>query len=81
MLGRATWGQFQLETMTISIVVVYAPSNSARTRAYLWHQLKGVLPDGQWVILGDFNMTKKPSQLLKSIPTLERPTKGGMETH
>lgn len=59
-LGRAAWAQFQLNTTTLSIAIVYAPSDSVRARAYLWHQLKGKLPDGQWVILGDFNMTENP---------------------
>lgn len=39
---------------------MYAPSDSARVRPLLWHQLKGLLPDGQWILLGDFNMTEIP---------------------
>lgn len=34
-LGREVWAQFQLDTMTLSIAVIYAPSNSTRAHAYL----------------------------------------------
>lgn len=37
-----------------------APSSSPRERSFLWHQLKALLPDGQWILLGDFNMTEDP---------------------
>lgn len=62
--------QFLLDTMILSIVVIYTPSDSSKTRAYMWHQLKGELPDGQWIMLGDYNMTEssldssRPSPLL-----------------
>lgn len=59
-LGQAAWAQFQMDMMILSIVVVYAPRDSTRATSYLWHKLKGELPGGQWVFLGDFNMTKIP---------------------
>lgn len=59
-LGRVAWAQFQLDSMIISISIVYAPNDSTRARAYLWHQLKGKLHDKQWTIFGDFNMTEGP---------------------
>lgn len=48
-----------MDRIVISVAVVYAPSDSPREWAYLWHQLKMELPDGQWFIFGDFNMTKQ----------------------
>lgn len=69
-LGRAAWAQFQLDTMVLSIAIIYAPSDSSRAKAFLWHQLKGVLPNGQWIILEDYNIMESaldsfgPSPLL-----------------
>lgn len=40
--------------------MVYAPNDLARARALLWHQLEGLLLDGHWIILGNFNMIEKP---------------------
>lgn len=68
--GRAVWAQLKLDSLILYIAVTYAPSDSARARALLWHQLKGSLPDGQWIICRDFNMTESlldssgPSPLL-----------------
>lgn len=59
-LGRVVWAQFQLHTTTLSIAVVYAPSDLVRARTFLWHQLKDELSDSQWVILDDFNMIEEP---------------------
>lgn len=58
--GQAAWTQLKHDSHTISIAVVYAPSDSTRARALLWHQLKGLLLDGQWIICRDFNMSENP---------------------
>lgn len=58
--GRAVWAQLKLDSFIHSIAIIYAPSDSARARALLWHQLKCTLPDGHWIICGDFSMTKSP---------------------
>lgn len=69
--GRIAWAQLKLDTLIIFVVVVYTASDFPRECAYLWHQLKMKLPDGQWIIMGDFNMKKKqidssrPTSLLK----------------
>lgn len=36
-LGRAAWAQFQLDTMVLSIAIIYVPSDSSWAKAYLWH--------------------------------------------
>lgn len=54
--GREIWAQVQIETITISIAIIYAPGDSPRARAYIWHQLKTEIPYGQWIIMGNFNM-------------------------
>lgn len=58
--GRAAWAQLQHENSLISVAVIYTPSDSSRARALLWHKLKGELPNGDWVIVGDFNLTESP---------------------
>lgn len=40
-------------------------------RAYLWHQLKTELLDGQWIILGDFNMVESPIDSAGPSPLLQ----------
>lgn len=59
-LGCTTWAQLEIGAMVISIAIIYDPSASPKGRSFLWHQLKALLPDGQWILMGDFNMTKEP---------------------
>lgn len=54
-LGCVSWAQLKLDSTIISVAAIYAPNDSPRVTTYLWHQLKMELPDGQWILLGDFN--------------------------
>lgn len=64
MLGRKTWAQLEQGSCLISIAVIYAQSSSPWECTFLWHQLKALLPDGQWILMGDFNMMGDPQDSL-----------------
>lgn len=59
-LSRTVWAQLGIGDNIVSIALIYAPSASHRERTFLWYQLKAFLPDGQWVLMGNFNMTEDP---------------------
>lgn len=59
-LGQTAWAQLEIGSSIISIAIIYASISSSRECTFLWHQLKALLQDGQWIFLGDFNMTKDP---------------------
>lgn len=59
-----------METTVFSIEVIYAPSGSPRARSYLWYQLKDDLLNGQWILLGYFNMTEHLIDASRSSPLL-----------
>lgn len=56
--GRVAWAQLKLDTIILSVAMVYVSSDSPKAHAYMWHQLKTELPEGKWIIFGDFNMTE-----------------------
>lgn len=70
--GRTAWAQLKSDTMTFSIAVIYAPSDSAWEQALLWHQLKGSLPDGHWFIFKDFKMIESPLNSSGPSPLISR---------
>ena len=49
---KVTWN-----LINFTMVNVYAP-NQINYRAILWKELKGVEWDGEWCIVGDFNMVE-----------------------
>lgn len=59
-LGWTTWAQLEIGNNLVSIAVIYASSASPRERNFLWHKLKALLLDGQWIFMGDFSMIEHP---------------------
>lgn len=69
--GQISWAQLQLDTSILSLMVIYAPSDSPRERAYIWHQPKIELLDMNWILLEDFNITKDPQHSSRPTPLLQ----------
>lgn len=59
-LGIISWAQLGIGDSQVSIVLIYAPSAFPRDQNFLWHQLKALLLDGQWIFMGNFNMIEDP---------------------
>lgn len=62
--GRAAWAQVKLDETIISTTIIYAPSDSTRARALLWHKLKGELPNGDFNMIESTLDSSGPSSLL-----------------
>jgi exonuclease III len=56
--GQAAWAQLTAHGEDFGIVNIYAPSDSARSQALLWHLLSTQLPDDRWIMCGDFKMVE-----------------------
>lgn len=69
-LGRAVWVQIVSGDSNFGIICLYAP-NSPNERALLWHEIKCLLPQDNWICCGDSNMTESrldssgPSPLIR----------------
>ncbi|KAL3693758.1 hypothetical protein R1sor_007409 [Riccia sorocarpa] len=52
--GRYVWGKFKINDQEIFLGAIYAP-NDAKDRLEFWRTLKAELPQGRWILGGDWN--------------------------
>ena len=57
-LGKILGVSIQYQNQELKILNVYAP-NTAKERSKLWKELYDIDMDGDWCLIGDFNMVER----------------------
>ncbi|KAL3687192.1 hypothetical protein R1sor_013501 [Riccia sorocarpa] len=70
--GRYVWGKFRLEEQEFFVASIYAPNDTAE-RIQFWRRLRSELPQGRWLIAGDWNavLTSTDSSSTSNVQTGE----------
>ncbi|KAL3679560.1 hypothetical protein R1sor_022516 [Riccia sorocarpa] len=67
--GFAAWMKVQTIVGPVGIVSLHAPNDSS-ARKEVWEWLKQLMMEGQWIIMGDFNMVERQEDSIGPSPVV-----------